>query len=187
MILVPGGPALSHTGQRSKRRLECPQPVPSPPLHFSLTLTECQVQRLPCRSQWRSRPPRSPGDCRGSGSFTSWLGCSELAGTGRGPGGSAGEAPFVYRKTLRLPSNQWAGKEGWEAASHFWAGFLAALTHCDLKQSLSFLFPPLRSPTGELWPHHTSPGITEMEPGWLSSAWGTQASVGLSIVWLAPG
>lgn len=86
----------------------------------------------------------------GAAALSLTSGCSELAGAGQGPGGSAGEAPFVYRKTLRLPSNQWAGKEGWEAASHFWAGFLAALTHCDLKQSLPLLSPPLRSLTGKL-------------------------------------
>lgn len=88
-------------------------------------------------------------------------GCSELAGAGQGPGGSAGEAPFVYRKTLQLPSNQWAGKEGWEAASHFWAGFLAALTHCDLKQSLSSVpTPPFtrQGSCGLITPHLELPG-----------------------------
>lgn len=41
-------------------------------------------------------------------------GCSELAGAGRGPGGSAGEAPFVYRKKLSgcLATNGQARKGG---------------------------------------------------------------------------
>lgn len=32
-------------------------------------------------------------------------------------------------------------RKGGEAASHFWAGFLAVLTHCDLKQFLSLSHP----------------------------------------------
>lgn len=68
-----------------------------------------------------------------------------------------GKRPLFTGKTLQLPSNQWAGKEGWEAASHFWAGFLAALTHCDLKQSL-----PSSVPTTPFtdWEAVTSPHLT---------------------------
>lgn len=85
-------------------------------------------------------------------------GCSVL-GSGLAPGGSAGEAPFVYRgkkKNLGLPSNKWAGKEGREAASHFWAGFLAVLTHCDLKQFLFYPHPSV---------HPSRGAVTVLPPG----------------------
>lgn len=60
------------------------------------------------------------------------------------------------KKNLGLPSNKWAGKEGREAASHFWAGFLAVLTHCDLKQFLFYPHPSV---------HPSRGAVTVLPPG----------------------
>lgn len=87
-------------------------------------------------------------------------GCSAL-GSGLAPGGSAGEAPFVYRgkkKILGCLATSGQARKGGEAVSHFWAGFLAVLTHCDLKQFLSLLSPPLCPPIQGCCDYHLPPG-----------------------------
>lgn len=50
------------------------------------------------------------------------------------------------KKILGCLATSGQARKGREAVSHFWAGFLAVLTHCDLKQFLSLLSPPLYPP-----------------------------------------
>lgn len=117
------------------------------------------MELLDGRLQW-------PVSCCLQGLQEAGTGCSAL-GPGLAPGGSAGEAPFVYRgkkKILGCLATSGQARKGREAVSHFWAGFLAVLTHCDLKQFLSLLSPPSI--------HPSRGAVTLSLATWLSSAVG---------------
>lgn len=116
-----------------------PRPVFNPFCAFDL-----ELDRVPKRSSWMA-------DCSGQSPAVSrqlqeaGTGCSALVGVWTGARWICwGSVLCLQGKKTLLGCLATSGqaKKGGEAPSHFWAGFLAVLTHCDLKQFLSLLSPP---------------------------------------------
>lgn len=143
-----------------KEGLKSPQDQPLiHSVHLTLNLTECpsgvagwQIAVASLLLSPRTPRGRHRLQCAGAWPGARWI-CwgSALCLQGK-------------KKILGCLATSGQARKGREAVSHFWAGFLAVLTHCDLKQFLSLLSPPSI--------HPSRGAVTLSLATWLSSAVG---------------